>query len=108
MFEPQDNSSRDRKPNLDSDKNLDSIDANLSAKNVAIRKKQLEKLFFRLIVFGLAFGTVLGISTYLILKKLGLDKKPYQLEQEKIEREKQKQEQASFPEIITFPRIRKS
>jgi hypothetical protein len=99
MFEPPDNLNRDRKLDLDSEKNLDNIDTNLSAKNIAIRKKQLEKIFVRLIVFGLAFGTVLGIGTYFLLTKLGLNKKPYQLEQEKIEREKQ---QAFFPEITTF------
>jgi hypothetical protein len=102
MFEPEDNLNRDRTPNLDLEKNLDNIDVNLSAKNIAIRKKQLEKIFVRLIVFGLAFGTVLGIGTYFLLTKLGLNKKPYQLEQERIEREKQ---QAFFPKITTFPAI---
>ena len=52
MFEPpQDNFNRDLQGNskysasdLESDKNLANIDANLSAKNVALRKKQLEKI----------------------------------------------------------------
>ena len=64
MFESGDNLNRDRTSDLESEKNLDNknsdnIDANLSAKNVAIRKKQLEKMFVKLIVFGLAFGAVL-------------------------------------------------
>lgn len=111
MFESGDNVNRDSMVDLKSEKNLDNIDANLSTKNVAIRKKQLEKIFVKLIVFGLAFGTVLGIGTYYLLSKLGLGKKPYQLEQEKIEQEKIKQkqeEQAFLPTIDTFPCIPES
>ncbi|MCC0178482.1 hypothetical protein I4641_16010 [Waterburya agarophytonicola K14] len=108
MFESGDNANRDRISDLESEKNLDNIDANLSPKNVAIRKKQLEKIFIKLIVFGLAFGTVLGIGTYFLLSKLGLGKKPYQLEQERLEQEKIKQEpekRAFLPVIDTFPSI---
>ena len=105
MFEPQNNF--DPQNNLESEKNIDNIDANISSKNVAIRKKQLEKIFTKLIVFGLALGAVLGIGTYFLLSKLGLNKKPYQLEQERIERERkeQEQEQAFFSAIDIFPRI---
>ncbi len=113
MFESGDNSnhnydanSKGSFSNLDSEQNLDNIDANLSAKNVAIRKKQLEQLFVRLIAFGLAFGAILGIGTYYLINRFGLNKKPYQLEQEKIELEKQ--EQASFPKISAFPYIPES
>ncbi len=113
MFEPGDNQNRDfedsrkhRASNLDSEQNLDNIDANLSPKNVAVRKKQLEQMFTRLITFGLAFGAVLGIVTYYLIGKFGLNKKPYQLEQEKIEREKQ--DQAFFSEITIFPTIKDS
>ena len=113
MFEPGDNLDRDfedsrrrRTSNFDSEQNIENIDSNLSVKNVAIRKKQLEQLFIRLIVFGLAFGTVIGIVTYYLIGKFGLNKKPYQIEQERIEQEKQ--QQAFFPEIIEFPSIRES
>lgn len=107
MFDPGDNfNSKDSRLNSDVEKNLDNIDANLSAKSVAIRKKQLEKLFTRLIAFGLACGAVLGIGTYYLLSRLGLDKKPYELEQERIEREqRQEQQQAFFPDITTFPDV---
>ena len=108
MFESGNSSNDDYKnssenSSLESEQNLDNIDANLSAKNVAIRKKQLEKIFTKLIVFGLAFGAVLGIGAYYLISKLGLNKKPFQLEQEKIERENQ--QQAFFSEITVFPTI---
>ena len=115
MFESGDNRNNDlnsdRLDNLESEKNMDNIDANISPENLAIRKKQLEKILVRLIAFGLACGTVLGIGTYYLLSKLGLNKKPYELEQERMEREKQKrkkQEQISFQTISTFPHIPKS
>ncbi|MEM6612515.1 MAG: hypothetical protein AAF652_09715 [Cyanobacteria bacterium P01_C01_bin.72] len=72
-----------------SDQNLDRIDANISPLSVAIRKKQLEGIFTKLIIFGLTLGTVLGLGAYYLLHKFGLTKKPYQLEQERIEREQQ-------------------
>ena len=115
MFEPpQDNFNRDLEGNsrysasdLESEKNLENIDANLSAKNVAIRKKQLEKIFLQLIAFGLAVGLVLGIGAYYLINKLGLNKKPYQLEREKIEREKRERstEQTLLPSVERSPDI---
>lgn len=107
MFQPEDDINRDRLSDLAKEKNLDSIDANLSTKNVARRKQQLESIFIKLIAFGLACGAVLGIGTYYLLTKLGLNKKPYQLEQERIEKEKQQvpQQQAMFQEIARFPPI---
>ena len=112
MFESGDNQNNDlnsdRFNNLESEKDLENIDTNISPENLAIRKKQLEKILVRLIAFGLACGTILGIGTYYILSRLGLNKRPYELEQERIEREKQeqkKQEQISFQTISTFPNI---
>jgi hypothetical protein len=90
MFQSEDDFNQDQAQNVSNnpaDPNLASIDANLSIESVSLRKKQLESIFFKLIIFGLAFGTVLGIGAYYLLHKFGLTKKPYQLEQEKIERE---------------------
>lgn len=92
MFQPQDDFNQDRSQNAQnnsSDPNLDNIDANISTESVAVRKKQLESIFIKLIVFGLAVGAVLGIGAYYLLHKFGMTKKPYQLEQEKIERREQ-------------------
>jgi hypothetical protein len=108
MFQSEDDFSQDpsqgtrssaSKPNLD----LDSIDANLSTKSVAVRKKQLEGIFFKLIIFGLALGTILGISTYYLMHKFGLTKKPHQLEQEKIEREREANSDTPINKINDFP-----
>lgn len=99
---------RDRSSDLENQRNLDNIDANISEPNVARRKQQLESIFFKLIALGLACGAVLGIGAYYLINKLGLNKKPYELEQERIEQEqKQKipQPQALFQKIDTFPRI---
>jgi hypothetical protein len=86
-------------PNL----NLDSIDANLSIESVTVRKKQLESVFLKLIILGLTLGTILGISAYYLLHKFGLTKKPYQLEQEKIEREREANPDTSINQIVDFP-----
>ncbi|MEL6580718.1 MAG: hypothetical protein AAFQ14_13285 [Cyanobacteria bacterium J06621_12] len=85
MFQPDKNNLNQDNSNQD----LDSIDANISAESVSVRKKQLESIFTKLIIFGLTLGTVLGLGAYYLLHRFGLTKKPYQLEQERIEREKQ-------------------
>jgi len=103
MFQPENNSPKDPFQQRDSAKNLDNIDANLSNENVAARKKQIESIFIKLIVIGLAFGTVLGVGAYYLLHKFGLTKKPYQIEQEKIEQEKQPQ--TPVQKIKTSPYI---
>lgn len=109
MFSPEDNTSRDRNQDLESEKNLDSIDANLSPKNVAFRKQQLEGIFKKLIIFGLAAGAVLGVGAYFVINKLGLNKKPYEIEQEKREQQqKELEQQTFFQPIDNFPRIPES
>ena len=114
MFESGENQNSglnsDRPNNLESEKNSDNIDADISPENLATRKKQLKSILVKLIIFGLACGTVLGIGTYYLLNKLGLNKRPYELEQERIEREKQEQnkpEQISFQTISVSPYIPK-
>jgi hypothetical protein len=112
MFQSEDDFNQDRSQNAQnnsSDPNVDNIlnniDANLSTESVAVRKKQLEGIFIKLIVFGLALGTVLGISAYYLLHKFGLTKKPDQLEQEKIEREEEQNPATSTQKIIDFPAL---
>lgn len=104
MYQPEDNFDIDRAQNNTSEPNLNQIHANLSPENVAVRKKQLEKIFLKLIAIGLAIGAILGVGTYYLLNKLGLNKKPYQIEQEK----QQQQQQGLFEEISVFPDIPKS
>ena len=108
MYQPEDNPNRNQ--DLESEKNIDSIDANLSPKNVAFRKKQLEDIFKKLIIFGLAAGAVLGVGAYFVINKLGLNKKPYEIEQEKREQQQKEleQEQTFFQPMDNFPRIPES
>ncbi|MEL6496853.1 MAG: hypothetical protein AAFQ41_17300, partial [Cyanobacteria bacterium J06623_7] len=90
MFNSEDDLNRDLAQNSrgnNADPNLERIDAGVSSESVAIRKKQLESIFTKLIIFGLALGTVLGLGAYYLMHRFGLTKKPYQLEQERIERE---------------------
>ena len=104
MFQPEDDLNRDLNQNRssESDENLDRIDSNLSAESVAFRKKQLESIFKKLIIFGLALGTVLGVTAYYLLHKFGMTKKPYELEQERIEREREQESGNSGQEIDNF------
>jgi uncharacterized membrane protein YciS (DUF1049 family) len=95
MYPQDDNFDIDRAQDNTSEENLKQIDANLSPKNVAIRKKQLEKIFLKLIAIGLAIGVILGVGTYYLLNKLGINKKPYQIEQEQ-------QQQTPSEEISTY------
>jgi energy-converting hydrogenase Eha subunit F len=103
MYQPEDNFDIARAQNSTSEPNLNQINANLSPENVAVRKKQLEKIFLKLIAIGLAIGAILGIGTYYLLNKLGLNKKPYQIEQKK-----QQQQQAPFEQISVFPELPES
>ena len=92
MFNPENDPNQDLAQNSRSDRsdpNLDNVDANVSPESVAVRKKQLEGIFSKLIIFGLTLGTVLGLTAYYLLNRFGLTKKPYQLEQERIEQEQQ-------------------
>jgi len=106
MFEPEDNLNKDFSQNSSRnnvDPNLDNIDADVSTESVALRKKQLESIFTKLIVFGLTLGTVLGLTAYYLLNKFGMTKKPYQLEQERIER--QEKPDAEVEKINDFPAL---
>ena len=96
MFNPGNDPNQDLAQNPTGDRsnpNPDNVDANVSPESVAVRKKQLEGIFSKLIIFGLTLGTVLGLTAYYLLNRFGLTKKPYQLEQERIEQERQEQEQ---------------
>lgn len=105
MFQPEDNSNPNRPQNIASDQNLDNIDANISTKNVAARKQQIESVFIKLIAIGLTLGTVLGIGGVYLLNKLGLTKKPQQIEQERIQPE---QPQDPVDQVYLFPSMPKS
>jgi uncharacterized membrane protein YciS (DUF1049 family) len=109
MYQPEDDFSLNKSLNNSQDpklkqdlENLENNDANLSIENIKARKQQLESIFFKLIAFGLILGAILGVGTFFLLNKLGLNKKPYQIEQEKQE---QQQAEPSLKEIHLFPSL---
>lgn len=109
MFQPNDKINPDPSQNLDleldTEKNLDKIDRNVSSKDIAERKKQIGKVFIKLIAFGLIFGAILSVGAYYLLNKFGLTKKPYEIERERIE---QQERSPSLEEIRAVPSFPKS
>ena len=103
MFQPDDKiepvSSQDSNARTDFNDNLNNIVSNVSPKKVAAHKHQIEKVFIKLIVFGLITGAILSVGAYYLLNKFGLTKKPYEIERERIER----QQLPSSEEIHTVP-----
>ena len=55
---------------------------NLSVKNIVVRQEQLKKLFTWLVGLGLGMGTIVAIGIIIAIQKLGLAKKPYEVELE--------------------------
>ena len=79
--------------------NLENIDRDVSPRKVTAHKNQIEKVFVKLIIFGLVFGAILSVGAYFLLNKLGLTKKPYEIERQRIEQ----QSSPSSEEIRTVP-----
>ena len=90
--------------NTENRNNLEQIDHTVSPRKVAAHKNQIEKVFVKLIIFGLVFGAILSVGAYFLLNKLGLTKKPYEIERERIEQ----QSLPSSEEIRTVPQTSES
>ena len=56
---------------------------NISPESLLARKKQLKLLLIILIGIGLSVGLLLSVGMVILLNKLGLTKKPYELQQQK-------------------------
>ena len=102
MFHSDDKSNIDPQ-NIGSDPKLDQDNANVSSPNVEARQKNIEGLFFKLIVIGLVVGAILSVGAYFLLNKLGLTKSPEQMEQERIE-----QQIDPVDGVYNFPHLPKS
>jgi hypothetical protein len=89
MYQPEDDfnfeESLKRLENAQSDRDNYQENEGVSSENVKIRQQQIEKIFLKLIAFGLGIGLILGLVVFILLNKLGLSKKPYEIEQEKQE-----------------------
>lgn len=55
---------------------------NLSVKSVLARQEQLKRLFAWLIGIGVGLGILVAIAIIIAIQKLGLAKKPYEIEAE--------------------------
>ena len=103
MFQPDDKidpvPSQDSNAKANNNADLNNVDSNVSPKKVAAHKNQIEKVFIKLIVFGLITGAILSVGAYYLLNKFGLTKKPYEREPERIER----QQSPSLDEIRMVP-----
>lgn len=56
---------------------------NISPERLLARKKQLKRLLIILIGLGLSVGLLLSVGMVILLNKLGLTKKPHELQQQK-------------------------
>lgn len=56
---------------------------NISAESVLVRKRQLRRIILILTGIGISLGLVLSVGVIILLNKLGLTKKPYELKQQK-------------------------
>ena len=65
---------------------------NISAESILARKKQLQRLLIILMGIGVSLGLILSVGIIILLNKLGLTKKPYELKQ-------QQQQQQPLEEI---------
>ena len=79
MHQPEDNF--DLEKSIENWKNSQSNqylidDKNLSVDNIRAHKKQLKRIFFRLMAYGLVAGVILSIGAVILLKKFGLTDKP--------------------------------
>lgn len=55
---------------------------NISAESLLARKKQLKRLLIILMGIGVSLGLLLSVVVIILLNKLGLTKKPYELKQQ--------------------------
>lgn len=56
---------------------------NISVESVLVRKRQLRRIVLILTGIGISLGLVLSVGVIILLNKLGLTKKPYELKQQK-------------------------
>ena len=83
MYQPPDNFDLlESNSELDSEQGYKDINnfSNVSQKRVIQRKKQLQKLLIYLVCAGLGLGALISIGVVILLNKLGLTTRPYELE----------------------------
>ena len=66
---------------------------NINPEELAYRKKELSKILLWLIGFGLGLGIIVAIIIAIAMTKLGLTKRPHELEQKPVKPRPEKVEQ---------------
>lgn len=66
---------------------------NINPEELAYRKKELSKILLWLAVFGLGLGVIVTIIVVIALNKLGLTKRPHELEPKPVKQRQEKVEQ---------------
>ncbi len=62
--------------------NIHEDNENISAESLLARKKQLKRFLIILMSIGVSLGLLLSVVVIIVLNKLGLNKKPYELNQQ--------------------------
>jgi hypothetical protein len=72
MYDRDENFDFSRAEHLKPKKISKSDSENLSQDNIEAHKKQLERIFIKLIIFGLSLGLIISIATVFVMSKFGL------------------------------------
>ena len=81
MYDPKQPEEFDLKPTVTEQDILERARAeNLSLENIASRQKQLKRLILWLVGIGLGLGVVVAIAVLIAIQKLGLARRPYELD----------------------------
>lgn len=67
-------------PQAETDNDRD--DLGISPESLIARKQQLKRLLIILVGIGVSVGLILSVGVVILLNKLGLTKKPHELEQQ--------------------------
>ena len=85
-------SNKEKKSNNLSPEELD----NVSPEDLAYRKKELSKILFWLMGLGLGLGIIIAIIIAIAMNKLGLTKRPHELEPKPVRPRQEKVDQIWF------------
>ena len=77
---------------------------NVSPEDLAYRKKELSKILLWLMGFGLGLGLIVAIIVAIAMNKLGLTKRPYELEPKPVKPRQEKVDQIWLKNLDTLQR----
>ena len=111
MFQPPDNfdsisnpfSNRGNKERKLDDLSPEELE-NINPEELAYRKKELSKILLWLMGFGLGLGIIVAIIIAIALNKLGLTKRPHELEPQPVKPRQEKVDQIWLGNLDKVPR----